>query len=414
MGLAGTVSLISNANQIRPEVYADWWTILAVGENKVFILFQNAISSINLSTGATAKTAHSIDIYGCVLLSSGMSKSGYLDFKILHTTVAEAQGSKHLYLTHARMDTSTLAIVSSSTTLLSGPLLNDGPGRMELLSTRGDIAFCGGDSLNYLLAVNLNNLTYWKTATGGHTGAYYMFSQTWLADRTTHKPYIFWGQHYWIVGSQTSCGIYDPATDTMTSYTTFNANSGAVHWPKLYEDSSKKLHFIYTATSSTLVLGARYSKYYLMYVDNGVLTSEITPVGGSAYTSGTCADISPLVLGVTPDNTLALATQGSIPISYITNNSPAFTAAVDLIECTDLLDTPTKIAMVTDAVPANSNVGTCGHTPVAFLLQSDWSYRIPLQMYPYDPSTQKGTMKIAKIILTTDIKPNPYVVLVPP
>lgn len=410
MTLNGTVSIVEKSNQLFGND-ADAYSaeLIAVGQNKVYLISEFRFISIDLKTGEVKTAGHSIGTKS-VPVACGTSKSGYIDVKVLHTS-GEPYGSRYLRVTDVRIDMETLEIVSSTTPIqLSGPALNHGLER-PLVSPRTPLIYAGDYAVNKLVAVDLNSLTYWYTAQGGISGG--IWADVILVDRTTHKPYIFWRQHYWATGSYTVCGKYDPSTDSMSHTTSYDCNAGAMARPKLYIGSDGKLRYIYTGTVCGYQLGARYSKYHLIYIDNGNISVESTPVGGSNYTSGGGANTPPFILGVTPDNTLALATVNRISW-FTSNDSPAFNIAADLIECNDTLGSPTKIANATKQVEQNSNMVYLD-LPFAFLLQEDWTYRIPFHVYPWSPSTEVGTMQIAKFSVSTELKPNPYgVIVVPP
>jgi len=406
MTLSGSVELVTNENQPA----GGFWPIncvfpFAAGENNVFYVgvrydaSENPVyvfSKLNLKTGA----ATSADVSGykrITPLRAVCGKSGYIDLQALATDTT----NEYARIVWFRIDVSDMTStvekeIQFATDFVQGNVVQ-----------AGDVVYTRLGDTNQLNILNLRSLSN-ETVSMGVSGSYYILPITWLCDVTTNKPYVFWQQHYWAAGSYTSCGFFDPVNKTGTGSTDFDANSGALGYPSHYLGTDGKLRYIYFGCSGGYTINSYYAKWYLLYMDNGSLVSEAT-IDGRNFTSGNHCAIQPLVLGITPDNTLAVVT---VDCSDGAKPTYDYTLAVDLVEATNTLGTPTKVSHATVSYTANEYHGTLDSIKKLWVLEDDWTVRVPLVIYPYDTSTSKGKVNIAKITLNTDLDFfNPYQVV---
>ena len=404
MTLSGTVTETTASNQPR-FWFAD--KIVAAGENCVYTIqiTENKLMKLNLKTAEVSELTLNTNAYRTVALESQV-KNGYLYLRTLYTKTAESEGSRYLYLQRHKIDLTDFTLSSSSTEkqITGISTIDKSMGWTYRLIPYGNTLFLGHYDKNNLIRLDLNQLKaeFTSSLASGHNFA---TPKCWMSDRTTGKLYLFYTVHYWVPGDYSLCGFYDPINDSFTECTSYDGGCGAMAAPKFYLDSDDKFHFIFYGASCGYTADSYCSKWSLLYIDNGALQNEITTISAYPdYTSGTGGQIPPFPLGLTPDNTLALVT--------ISKMNGEHTGACDLLETTDMLGSPTKISHITFS--ADSTTKHIGRPPYAFLLEDDWKFRFPISFTSYDDATNRGTLHIGVVDVSTDIEINPYSVLIVP
>lgn len=322
-------------------------------------------------------------------------KGGYIEFWATYIKLSETSGSRNLYQKRFKIDPVNMTLVSTGTEYSFGNANLISDGYMSLL-LYDNILITGDHENGYLQVVDLQSRTVNKIGAFGAEVLCPMFP---LIDRTTKKPYILFGEHYWIVGGYSRLQLVDISAWTSTQITSYDAGSGQFEFNKSYLDLTEKTHMLATGGTHGAALGGSYgSKWHSFYLNNGTLSTAWAPfVAGATYNSANCSNRFPYVLGKkTGESKLMLITYAA---PY--GNVGATQYGVSYCEVDTGLANPTN---KTESIWTLPTGGQCWHAqtrgenlPWVFLSEHDWNYYLPLGVW-------NGTAaKLAKIEGVPDV-----------